>query len=394
VPVIERKRVRAVLLAGCRQPNGYTARHADAVASLAAGALPALDRALLQVWLRQIEAPVEIVGVSTPFLELERQVKDIGCFSTGSVLITGERGAGKELVAWAIHGWSRRRSRSFVPVLVSACADGLLCDELFGHEPHAFTGAGEERPGKFRAAEGGTLFLDEAADLPAPVQSALLRVLERGELQRLGRDEPLRVDVRVAAATSRDLPALIAERSFRPDLLDRLSLLEVRVPPLRERPEDIPLLARQFLRAHCHAAWRSHSFARENACAGCASVDHVCCATPEFFAALKAYSWPGNIRELKHLMVRLVASVPDEVLDVRHLPAKLHAALGRQESEPRGDAPAHLTLDSAIRTHIREVLRSTGYNQSEAARLLGIPLSTLRSKMKKLDLPLASGRRP
>jgi Nif-specific regulatory protein len=343
--------------------------------------LPGLQRALLRHWMQQIGAPVDVVGRSPAFLELERQIRQAGSCADGSVLVTGERGSGKEVVAWAIHAWSRRRSRPFVPLLAAACSDSMTADELFGHERNSFTGAAQSRPGKFQAADGGTLMLDEAGDLPAPIQASFLRVLESGELQRIGRDETLRVNVRVVAATNRDLSSLMAEGRFRRDLYDRLSFFEIKVPSLRERSEDIPLLARHFLRSTCPNTWRSSVFQQEGVCGNCCHVHPASCATQDFFAGLQAYSWPGNVRELRHVVGRMAATFPDEALGLAHLPEGMQSAV--QPARSQDDA---WSLDGALRRHIENVLRHTGSNQSEAARLLGLPLSTLRSKMKRLGM--------
>ncbi len=377
VPLVERKRLMGLLVLESNQPGGLTESRIRDLEMIAREALPGLDRGLLREWLRQAAVPVEIVGVSRLFLDLERQTKLTGCFSDGPVLITGERGSGKELVAWAIHTWSRRRQRPFVPMLPSLCGGVLASDELFGHERHSFTGAEKARPGKLQAADGGTLFLDEVGDMRQTVQGAFLRVLERGELQRIGCDEPLHVDVRVLVATNRDLAALVTAERFRADLYDRLSFFEVNVPPLRERIEDIPVLARYFLRTYCRQTWRSSVFERNEGCSRCRLAARPPCATEAFFDTLQGYSWPGNVRELKHMIGRLVATVPDEVLDAKHLAEELRSAT-------RLDA--RLSLEAVVKNHIVTVLKYSSYNQSQAARLLGLPLSTLRSKMKRLDI--------
>ncbi|HSM52385.1 MAG TPA: sigma 54-interacting transcriptional regulator, partial [Thermoanaerobaculia bacterium] len=250
-------------------------------------------------------------------------------------------------------------------------------------ERHAFTGAAEARQGKLQAADGGTLLLDEAGDLPPATQAALLRVLERGELQRIGRDAPLRVDVRVVAATNRDLTALMADGRFRHDLFDRLSFFEIRVPPLRERAEDIPLLARHFLRSTCGKTWRRTALAPAGLCGTCGAPSPAGCASPPFVEALQAHPWPGNVRQLRHTLERLAATVSDDVLDLHHLPAEVQEA-ARPEAA-RGET-SDWNLDAVIRRHIERTLRRTGANQSAAARLLGVPLSTLRSKMKRLRI--------
>jgi DNA-binding NtrC family response regulator len=381
VPLLEGKSVIGVIHVESSQPEHYRQPHLDQLESLAAEMVPAIQRLLLKEQMIQVGTPiVDIVGASAPFLELERQIRRIAAHAKGPVLITGERGSGKELAAWAIHCWSERRGKPFVPVLASAVAESLFVDELFGHERHSFTGATRERLGKFKAAEGGTLFLDEIGDLTPEVQSALLRVIEKGELPRIGRDLPLPIDVRVIAATNRNLSELMAQGKFREDLYDRLSAFEVRVPPLRERREDIPLLAEHFLRKHCHEMRRPIAF--NDFCTACQNAESVSCATAEFYRALQTYDWPGNVRELENLILRLLAFVPDEVLEVKHLPEHIQKGLTKAAKPETED----LTLDTAIKNHIVRVLQMTSYNQSQTAKILDLPLSTLRSKIKKLGI--------
>jgi DNA-binding NtrC family response regulator len=382
LPLVEHRRPVGLLALSSRLPEAFPAARIEPLGAAAQSALPGLQRALLRHWLAKAGAPADVVGRSPAFLELERQIRRAGSFADGAVLVTGERGSGKELVAWAIHAWSRRRSRPFVPLLGAACAETMTADELFGHERSSFTGAAQARMGKFQLADGGTLLLDEAGDLPPAAQAAILRVLERGELQRIGRDETLRVNVRVVAATNRDLAAFMADGRFRHDLYDRLSFFEIRVPPLRERTEDVPLLARHFLRSACAQTWRASVLRQEGVCGTCAQAPASGCASAGFFAALQAYAWPGNVRELRQMMGRLVATAPDEVLDLRHLPEGVRAA--HRPCAPAADDG--WSLDTAVRRHIEKVLQHTKDNQSEAARLLGLPLSTMRSKMKRLGM--------
>lgn len=385
IPLLEGRRCSGLLQLEADRPGAFGESVLLEQAERGAEALPAFYRALLRERLRALSGPTAVIGVSPAFLALERRLRMVGCFSEGSVLITGERGSGKEWTAWAIHCLSRRRSGPFVPVLSSALTESLLADELFGHEKHAFTGAESRRRGRFEEADGGTLFLDEIGDLPTSAQTLLMRALERGEVQRVGSDRPCYVDVRLLAATNLDLQASVAEGRLRPDFYDRLCVLTIHVPPLRERREDIPLLARYFLRQQCRHGLRHHVLNDSGTgCQYCHVTWPADCATPAFFAALQEYDWPGNVRELKHMMTRLVATVPEETLDVVHLPRHVTdgSAVPREADREEPD----LTLDQAVRRHIEVVLSQTGKNQSQAARLLGLPLSTLRSKMKRLGM--------
>jgi len=397
VPLLDRGRLAGVLVQESLQAGSFSPARVRGLEALAEGMLPGLQRGLLLQRLGTLGGPQEMLGLSPSFLELEREVRLAGCFSDGPVLITGERGSGKELVAWGIHAWSRRHQRPFVPMLASVLSESLVADELFGHERNAFTGAAAAREGKIQAADGGTVFLDEVSDLPAPVQTAFLRVLERGEVQRIGTDRPFQVNVRVVAATNSDLDTLMASGRFRRDLHDRLAFFEVKVPPLRERREDIALLANHFLQHFCRPSWRHSIYQRNGTCTDC-RMGNPPCVSDGFLEALQHYSWPGNVRELKHTIARIVATAPDEEIKVRHLPAEIReggrAAAGgatvRSVGEPPGQASGKLvrSLEEVIRDHIGKTLAQTGYNQSETARLLGLPLSTLRSKMKRLGIPL------
>jgi transcriptional regulator with GAF, ATPase, and Fis domain len=382
VPLRDGKRIIGVMHVESSQPSYYRDEHVRQLQGLAVETVLAIHRLLFREQMAQAGAPMDLVGLSPAFIELERQIRLAAAYASGSVLIIGERGSGKELTARAIHYWSDRRNKPFVPVLASAFAESLFPDELFGHEKHSFTGAEKARKGKFLAAKGGTLFLDEVGDLPPAVQAALLRVIQWGEIQPLGRDVPVKVDVRVIAATNQDLAKLIAEGRFREDLYDRLSMFEIRVPPLRERREDTPLLAGYFLRKHCQEVRRPVVLG--GLCTACQNVEPVGCATAEFYEALQNYHWPGNVRELEHLIIQLLTTVYDEILDVKHLPEKvLKPPVKAAEPEVED-----LSLVAADRKHIERVLQMTGYNQSQAARLLKIHPSTLQSKIKKLGIKI------
>ena len=246
-------------------------------------------------------AAVEIAGEDPAIVELRRRIA-LAAAGAGRVLVTGEHGTGKELVARSIHLQSGRRPRPFVAVNCAALPEELVESELFGHERGAFTGAHEQRRGKFEQADGGTLFFDEIGDMGPRTQGALLRVLERPSFERVGGAAPVHVDVRVIAATNRRLEELIAAGQFREDLYYRLAVVRLHVPPLRERLGDIPLLATRFLLEFgASAGHRRQEF------------------SPDALAALAAYPWPGNVRELRNCVERLVIMVPGETITVADL---------------------------------------------------------------------------
>jgi PAS domain S-box-containing protein len=301
-----------------------------------------------------------------------------------SVLILGETGTGKELIARAIHSSSPRKSRPLIKVNCAALPTGLIESELFGHEKGAFTGATEKRIGRFELANGGTIFLDEIGEVSGEVQLKLLRVLQEREFERLGGRETIKVDVRVIAATNRDLQRAVAEGAFRQDLYYRLSVFPLRVPPLRERTEDIPLLVHYFVGRHATRIGRR--------------ISRVPKAAMERFVA---YPWPGNVRELENVIERAVILSPGPDLEVaaEALPARVERAddsdQAPQTDEPQVQASVRslndspLTLEEIDRAHIVEVLQRTGWKidgADGATRLLKLHPSTLRSRIKKLGV--------
>jgi len=360
--------------------------------ALAECGLPSFHRAVLVQRLAEAGCTTVPLGSSDSFLRFEGQIRRTARHAGGTVLITGERGTGKELAAWSLHCQSPRWHHPFVPVLVSALPETLSTAELFGHERGSFTGASESRLGRFMAADGGTLFLDEVADMSLAVQSILLRVVERGEVMPVGRDLPRQVDVRVVAATNLDLRRKVDDGSFRADFHDRLRVLEIRVPPLRERTADIPLLVNHFLRQFCRQLSRDRVLRIDLDCDRCHSRSEFPCATPAFYRALESYHWPGNVRELRNVVLQVLASAPDDVLDARHLPARIRRRQGSHEDAP-GTGDPSLALDAVLRRHIEHVLALTDHNMSAAARLLEIPDSTLRSKVRKLGIRSSGSQR-
>jgi DNA-binding NtrC family response regulator len=280
--------------------------------------------------------------------------------SDATVLVTGESGTGKELVARAIHAGSARRYGPLVVVNCAALSEGVLESELFGHEAGAFTGARARHKGKFEAADGGTVFLDEIGEVGPKVQIDLLRVLEEKVVTRLGSTTPVSVDFRVIAATNRDLPALVRVGQFREDLYWRLNVVTIALPPLRERREDVLLLAEHFLARFTRAMSRRPMALSEEA-----------------RQALLDYAWPGNVRELQNAIERAVVVSAGPGVELRDLP--LHVAAGAAR-------PGPASLAEAEKAHVRAVLDNQGWNISRAARVLGIDRVTLYSKIKRYGL--------
>ena len=341
-----------------------------------------VSRLLLREYAKAQGREIHLVGQSAKFLEFERKLKQAALHNRAPVLIRGERGCGKELAAYGVHYFSSRRQGPFVSVLAPAIAESLQSDELFGHEKNAFTGAASPRKGKFLAAQGGTVFLDEVGDLSSALQFTLLRVIEHGEIQPLGRDLPVNVNVRVVTATNKDLDRMVSEGRLRSDLFDRLNVITLAVPPLRERREDIPLLIRYFLRRECLAVRRREQFGQRPACQACDRRETVACASPGFFEAMQEYDWPGNVRELENVITRLATMACGEVLRVRHLPDYMV----KNSKAKAAASPDDFSLDTFMKRHINQVLILANYNASRAARMLRIPRSTLRSKMKRLAI--------
>ena len=280
-----------------------------------------------------------------------------------TVLILGETGTGKELLARALHSISGRQSRPLVKVDCTALPANLIESELFGHEKGAFTGAVARRVGRFELADGGTVFLDEVGELPLELQAKLLRVLQDGELERLGSATTIKVNVRVIAATNRDLEAAIASGGFREDLFYRLNVFPIRCPPLRERRDDMPLLIEHFVAKH-----------------GARIGKKVQEVALEVIEALRAYDWPGNIRELENVVERAVIVSPGNRLE-------LGDWLPRPASVPAASTVA--TMDQNEREHITRVLQSTGWKirgSDGAASILGMKPTTLEARMKKLGI--------
>ena len=305
-----------------------------------------------------------IIGESGAMQEMLSVVRRVAP-SDATVLIRGESGTGKELIARALHYASPRAARPLVKVNCAALAESLLEAELFGHEKGAFTGAVTARKGRFELADGGSLFLDEIGDLPPHLQVKLLRVLQEREFERVGSSRPIKVDVRLLAATHRNLEALVREGQFRDDLYYRINVVTIQLPPLRERREDVPMLIDHFLRA----------FADKNG----KSIRGL---TREAREALLRYDYPGNVRELENLIERAVVLTRDDVIDLTDLPLTLEA----QAAEPESGAGLVAAVEGLERRMIREALAKADGIQTRAAELLGIGERVLRYKLKKYGL--------
>lgn len=346
------------------------------------------------------EEQLPIIGRSPAMQEIYRTIARL----TGTdltVLIAGESGTGKELAARALHDFGRRREGPFVAVNMAAIPRELIESELFGHEKGAFTGAAGRRAGRFEQAEGGTLFLDEIGDMPLDAQTRLLRVLQQGEYVPVGGTTPLRANVRIVAASHRNLKHLVREGEFREDLYYRLNVVPLRMPPLRERPEDVPALVHHFI-TKAHGAGLP-----------------LKTLTADAMHRLKAYAWPGNVRELENLVQRIAVLYSEEMIGqevvVRELDEPTQTSAPIDPSVPPEEnfgRSVERHVDHFFRAHdgselphsiyprllsdferplLTRVLRATGGNQLKAAEVLGLNRNTLRKKIKQLDIQLLRG---
>ncbi|HEX2204996.1 MAG TPA: sigma-54 dependent transcriptional regulator [Longimicrobium sp.] len=311
-----------------------------------------------------------IVGSSTGMMAVFKSMARASS-SDATVLVLGESGTGKEMVARVLHSRSRRARGPFVPINCAAIPENLLESELFGHEKGAFTGAIGRRIGRFERATGGTLFLDEIGDMSLALQSKILRAIQEREIERVGGGSPVSIDVRIVAATNRDLAQAVQEGRFREDLFYRLAVVTLTLPPLRDRGADLDLLASHFVA----------QYAREHG-------RPIRAVAEELFNALHRYPWPGNVRQLRNTMERAVVMADGEILLPQHLPADvLHPAQPRAAEEP-GEMPL-VTLEEMEKRMIRRALRETGNNLTLAAERLGIHRNTLRRKIAEYGLGVA-----
>jgi formate hydrogenlyase transcriptional activator len=380
VPLITANRTLGTLSLSSLRPGAFTQEDVDLLMRVANQVAIAIENALAYREIAELKNKLadeklyleeeirteytfeEIVGESPALKRVLSQVETVAA-TDSSVLVLGETGTGKEVIARAIHDLSPRRERTFVKVNCAAIPTGLLESELFGHEKGAFTGAIAQKVGRFELAHRGTLFLDEVGDIPLELQPKLLRVLQEKDFERLGSTRTLHVDVRVVAATNRDLTQMVEDRLFRSDLYYRLNVFPIVVPPLRERAEDIPLLVRYFAQKHSRRMDR-----------------HIETIPAEEMEALTRYHWPGNVRELENLIERAVILARGPTL---------HVPLPEDRLSAEAPAASPVTMVAAERDHILRALRDTDWviaGPNGAAARLGLKRTTLQSRMAKLGI--------
>ncbi len=312
--------------------------------------------------LERIEGKSELVG-KTDSMQRLRELTAKVAPTNSTVLILGETGTGKELIARSVHDQSLRADKPFVPINCGALPENLIESELFGHRRGAFTGAEEHRIGLFEVANGGTIFLDEIGELPKSMQAKLLRVLESGEVRRVGDNEAFRVDVRVVCATHRSLPEMVAEESFREDLMFRINTFEINLPPLRQRVADIPQLAEHLISRFCNTKRKDATF------------------TEEAIHVLQQYHWPGNVRELANVVEHATILCDELPITPEHLPRVLTTTTGSL-----GVVSGPMTLREMELLAIDQAMQRHNGNKSRVAEELGISLKTLYNKLNQADL--------
>ncbi|HWJ96403.1 MAG TPA: sigma-54 dependent transcriptional regulator, partial [Telluria sp.] len=308
-----------------------------------------------------------IIGASATMRNVVQMARQVA-MSDIPVLILGESGTGKELIARAIHSHSRRRKNRMVTLNCAGLSESILEDELFGHVKGAFTGAQGDRAGRFEHADNGTLFLDEIGDMPAAMQAKLLRVLENGEVVRLGANDPIKVNVRFISATNRQLDDMVAERQFREDLYFRIKGATILIPPLRERREDIPVLIHYFL------TQAAEKYGKE--------LEGL---TPEAQQTLMSYNWPGNVRQLKNVIENMVVLSTGTRLGVEALPADIRPKASADSLGGMNNLVG-ISIEQAEKELIRNTLKMVQGNREHAAKILGIGERTLYRKIKEYEL--------
>jgi two-component system response regulator HydG len=369
VPIHHENQPFGALVIACHGDCQCNFKEVDAVGLILSQAASVIMRAVLQEqemrdFQRRMETAAEyrgIVGKDPKMQVIYKLIEEIAP-TDATVLIQGESGTGKELVARAIHQMSSRKNKPFIVINCSAYPATLLESELFGHEKGAFTGAIRQKSGRFEQADGGTVFLDEIGEIPTSAQIKLLRVLQTQKFERLGGEQTLAIDVRILAATNKDLLQEVKEGHFREDLFYRLNVIPIHLPPLRERRNDIPLLARHFLR----------QFGEEQG----KSIEHF---SPEAMKVLLDYSWPGNVRELENSVEHASVLTKGDQIEASDLPALLRVKADFQANR----LP---TIAENERDLLQQVLEETGWNKKQAARRLGISRNTLYIKLKKYQI--------
>ena len=314
----------------------------------------------------EINSQYQMIFGNDPGMKKVVEIAQNAAQSRSTILVEGESGTGKQLMAHYIHAHSDRKDKPFVQVNCTTLSEHLIESDLFGHEKGAFTGALKQKKGRFELAHEGTVFLDEIGDLPPSLQAKLLHVLEYGEFQRVGGVETIRVDVRIIAATNRDLQAEVTNKNFREDLFYRLNVVKIKLPPLRERVDDIPVFAEYFLQKHNRNMGK-----------------HILGFTPETLQQLLQYSWPGNIRELENVIERAVVLGKDKQISADVLPF-----LGEEKTDDKTEPGTSLeeAINSFKRQFITRTLNSTNNNQTEAAKLLDIQRTYLNRLIKELKI--------
>ena len=381
VPLLAHNRPLGALNIGRRHDAGFTPEEVELLSQVAQQIALAVENALAYKQIAQLKDKLaeeklyleeeiqteynfeEIIGDSPALRAVLKEVRVVGP-TDSTVLILGETGTGKELIARALHNCSDRRDRTLVKLNCAAIPTGLLESELFGHERGAFTGAIATKVGRFELADRGTIFLDEVGEIPLELQVKLLRVLQEQEFERLGSTKTVRVNVRVIAATNRDLVQMVEDQTFRNDLFYRLKVFPINVPPLRERPDDIPLLVRHF----------AQKFAQR-------MKKRIETVPSEAMKALQNYSWPGNVRELENFVERAVI--------LTHGPDLYVSSAELKRASSHSENTGTTTLEQADRDHILKVLHETHWvigGASGAATKLGMKRTTLQSKMQKLGI--------
>ena len=319
--------------------------------------------ATLHSQLNKEQSLESMIGASAPIRALFEKIRLVAD-TKSTVLVTGESGTGKELVARSIHQLSRRSAGPMIPVNCAALPDSLVESELFGHKKGSFTGAMADRKGLFEIASGGTLFIDEIGEMNLALQAKLLRALENRTIMPIGGSKEIEVDVRLVAATNRELHEQVQDKEFREDLYFRLKVVELTLPPLRQRKEDIPLLIRHFIDQISAETERSVKDISSGA-----------------LDAMKAYSWPGNVRELRNTLEGIIVLTLDEIIEERHLPPHIIGAESAQAVIQPG-----MTLAEIEREAIRRTLQHTDGHRTQTAELLGISVRTLQRKLKELEM--------